>query len=271
MKNFEKRGYIGLFDSGIGGLSVWREALKIMPDHHYLYYSDNGNAPYGPKESEEIVERSFKISQFLISKGAEVIVVACNTATAAAIATLRESFSVPFVGMEPAIKPAATLTKSGVVGILATKGTLQAPLYNGTLNRYAKEIEVVEMVGKGLVELIESGVTKGEQLEALLTSYIVPMVERGADQIVLGCTHYPFIREAIERVAGAGVGVIDPAPAVAKRAHSLVEENPSLFLKSEGGESLFYHSGDGRVLMEMVEQIAGTAKLSSFNRESLDR
>jgi len=258
---------IGIFDSGVGGLSVWEEVIKILPGHNFIYFADNAYSPYGPRPVNEVIERSRIVSEFLISKGAGIIVIACNTATSAAINSLRKTFSVPFIGMEPAIKPAASLTKTGVVGVLATKGTLGGSLYNHTLNMFASNVDVVEMVGTGLVPMVESGKVEGQELDELLRKYIVPMVEKNADYIVLGCTHYPFLKEAIEKIAGKNVTIIDPAPAVARHLYKIAKEHNIIDSKSRESllgvnlyktcycDTQFYSSGDNTVLKAIARGI----------------
>lgn len=214
---------IGVFDSGSGGLSVWGELILLKPEERYLYISDAAFCPYGPKDPSEIIARSISISNFLIKNGADIIVIACNTATAAAVETLRKKFKIPFVGMEPAVKPAAINTKTGVIGVLATKGTFKGNLYLNTSQRYAHDIKVIETVGEGLVETVERGLQDTPEAEALVRSYIEPMIEQGADTVVLGCTHYPFLTPVIERIAQGKLKIINPAPAVAKRAAELLE------------------------------------------------
>ena len=177
---------IGIFDSGVGGLSVFREIRKILPEQSYIYYSDNAHCPYGEKSQEYIIDRAREITRLLLAKGAQIIVVACNTATAAAIATLREEFPVKFIGMEPAIKPAAARTKTGVVGVLATAGTLKADKYLSTRVRWGDNIQVVEHVGQGFVELVESGKTSGPEAEEVVETSVEPLLDAGADTIVLG-------------------------------------------------------------------------------------
>lgn len=216
---------IALFDSGVGGLSVWREIIKLLPGQQICYFADEAYAPYGPRAASEIIERGRVISEFLISKGAKIIVVACNTATAAAISTLRSQFNIPFIGMEPAIKPAAMLTKTGVVGVLATKGTFSGSLYNNTLNKYASNVKVIEQCGTGLVQLVESGKVIGKEVEELLYRYVSPMLSAGADYIVLGCTHYPFLSESIQKVSKNSVTLINPAPAVARHLYRVIKES----------------------------------------------
>ncbi|MBR4774539.1 MAG: glutamate racemase [Bacteroidales bacterium] len=217
---------IGIFDSGSGGLSVYRELVKVLPQERYVYYSDAANCPYGEKSALFIRRRARFITEFLLDKGAGVIVVACNTATAAAITTLRQEYpDVPFVGMEPAVKPAALGTKTGVIGVLATAGTLKASKYLNTRGLYDADVRVVEHVGQGFVELVEKGILDGPEAEETVRASLQPLLDAGADVIVLGCTHYPFLRPVIERIAGPGVQVIDPAPAVARQTQRLLEKH----------------------------------------------
>lgn len=215
---------IGIFDSGSGGLSVLREILRILPKEKYVYYSDNANCPYGEKSVEFIRNRAREITRLLISKGAQIIVVACNTATAAAISVLREEFPVKFIGMEPAIKPAALSSKTGVIGVLATAGTLKASRYLNIKEMFGDGTKIAEHVGEGFVELVENGILDGPEAEETVKKSVLPLVAAGADRIVLGCTHYPFLRKVIERVAGPGVQVIDPAPAVARHLAEVMKQ-----------------------------------------------
>ena len=215
---------IGIFDSGIGGISVMREIVKLLPAESYVYVSDAGHCPYGPKSRSYIIDRADRITAYLIDQGAELVVVACNTATAAAISFLRKKYAVPFVGMEPAVKPAALSSRSGTIGVLATKGTFGGALYHHTLEKYASGVQVIETVGEGLVELAEKGITDTPEARRLLASFIDPMLERGADFLVLGCTHYPFFAGTINEMYGEKITVVDPAPAVARRVDKLVSE-----------------------------------------------
>ena len=216
---------IGIFDSGSGGLSVYRELVKVLPRERFVYYSDNAHCPYGEKTAEYIQARARFITRFLLEKGADIIVVACNTATAAAIATLREEYpSVPFVGMEPAVKPAALGTRTGVIGVLATAGTLKGSKYLNTRGLYESNVKIAEHVGQGFVELVERGILDGPEAESTVKASLGPLLDAGADRIVLGCTHYPFLRPVIERLCGPGVQVIDPAPAVARQTLHVLEE-----------------------------------------------
>ena len=217
---------IGIFDSGSGGLSVYRELVKLLPKERYIYFSDNAHCPYGEKTAEYIQERAHIITDFLLEKGADIIVVACNTATAAAIACLREDYpDVPFIGMEPAVKPAALGTRSGVIGVLATAGTLKGSKYLKTKGRFEDDVRIVEHVGEGFVELVENGILDGPEAYETVRKSLQPLLDAGADRIVLGCTHYPFLKPVIESIAGPGVQVIDPAPAVARQTVRILEAN----------------------------------------------
>lgn len=233
---------IGVFDSGSGGLSVLREIRKILPDERYIYYSDNAYCPYGEKSAEFVTGRSRAVTDLLLSKGASAVVVACNTATAAAIATLRSEYDIPFVGMEPAVKPAASGTRSGVVGVLATAGTLKAPKYLNTKEQYAEAVQIEERVGKGFVELVENLDLDSPHAESVVRASLQPLLDAGADTVVLGCTHYPFLLPLMRRIAPPEVHFIDPAPAVARRlldvlkqsGISLTDSNPGVELLSSG-------------------------------------
>lgn len=245
---------IGIFDSGVGGLSVFREIRKVLPEERYIYFSDNAHCPYGEKSKEYITDRARSITGLLISKGADVIVVACNTATAAAISTLRQEYDLPFIGMEPAVKPAAAITKTGVVGVLATAGTLKADKYLSTRGKYAEEVRFVEHVGEGFVELVESGETHGAKAEAVVRKSLLPLLEAGADTIVLGCTHYPFLSGTIAKTAAEAVpcrqiNVIDPAPAVARHLLEVMQEKG--IIRNEGFRAELMYSGSDKALKEL--------------------
>ncbi len=233
---------IGIFDSGTGGLSVFREIYKILPEERYIYYSDNANCPYGEKPREYIIDRARAITRFLMKNGADIIVVACNTATAAAISTLREEFPISFIGMEPAVKPAAQATETGVVGVLATAGTLKATKYIDTREKWAHDVKIVEHIGQGFVELVENGITSGPEAENVVERSVRPLIEAGADTIVLGCTHYPFLSETITKVAGRPITLIDPAPAVARHLLEVMQEKH--LIHSDGFGISLHSSGD---------------------------
>ena len=216
---------IGIFDSGSGGMSVYRELVKVLPAARYVYYADNAHCPYGEKTVTYIRRRARFITQYLLDRGCDIIVVAGNTATAAAIRDLRATFpEVPFIGMEPAVKPAALGTRSGVVGVLATAGTLKGSKYLTTKGKYEDNVKIVEAVGRGFVELVEAGELDGPHTEAVVARSLRPLLDAGADTIVLGCTHYPFLRDVIARIAGGDVHVIDPAPSVARHLEEVMQE-----------------------------------------------
>lgn len=213
-----RTGLIGLFDSGVGGLSVWREVVRRLPREHTLYIADQAHVPYGSRQSAEVRAFSEGITRCLLDAGASVIVVACNTASAAALHDLRARFpDVPFVGMEPAVKPAAEHTRTGVIGVLATPATFQGDLFASLLDRYGGGVRVLTRPCPGLVAAVEAGALDGPATEALLRSHLEPMLAAGIDQLVLGCTHYPFLAPVISRIVGPGVAVLDPAPAVARQ------------------------------------------------------
>ncbi len=215
----DSSGLIGVFDSGVGGLSVWREIARRLPCEDTLYLADQAHVPYGSRRMVEVREFSEGIVRFLLAQGAKIIVIACNTASAAALHYLRDRFpGVPFVGMEPAVKPAVEQTRNGAVGVIATQATFQGELFASLLQRYATGVRVLTRVCPGLVEAVEAGALDTPETEALVRACLAPLIEAGVDRLVLGCTHYPFLRPTIERVVGADVVVIDPAPAVARQA-----------------------------------------------------
>lgn len=215
---------IGIFDSGIGGLSVFREIRRLMPDEDYVYFSDSAHCPYGGKTREYIIERCRNIVSLLLEKGCDTIVIACNTASSAAASQLREEHPhIPIIAMEPAVKPAAESTHSGVVGILATAGTLKGEKYLKMKQRFSERVKILEHVGEGFVELVESGEFTGSHAEEVVGASLRPLLDAGADVIALGCTHYPFLMDTIRRIAGDGVHIIDPAPAVARHLKEVLE------------------------------------------------
>ena len=249
---------IGIFDSGVGGLSVFREIRRLLPEERYIYYSDNAHCPYGEKSKEYITDRAREITRLLISKGAEIIVIACNTATAAAISTLREEFPVRFVGMEPAVKPAVKSTATGVVGVLATAGTLKADKYLNTREKFSEGIKIVEHIGQGFVELVEKGCLDGDEAESTVQASLKPLLDAGADRIVLGCTHYPFLSETISKVAAElypdrDIAVIDPAPAVAR--HLLEILRAADLIHNEGFDITLLSSGEDNILKETFKRL----------------
>lgn len=238
----ETMAVVGIMDSGVGGLSVFREIRKVLPEARFVYYSDNASCPYGDKTEEYIQGRLCEITDFMLSKGAEVMVLACNTATAAGIAMLRERYDIPFIGMEPAVKPAALGTKTGVIGVLATAGTLKASKYLRTRGQYEEDVKIVEHVGRGFVELVESGCLKGEKAEETVMASLEPLLDAGSDTVVLGCTHYPFLLNVLRKVAAnlghPDVRFIDPAPAVARQLVHVMEEKDISKTDPVGGVEL---------------------------------
>jgi glutamate racemase len=226
---------------------VWREVTRLLPHEHTVYYADTAFCPYGIRTAEEIIARADTITRFLLSKQVKLVVVACNTATAAAITHLRNTYAVPFVGMEPAVKPAALHSKSGVVGVLATRGTFKGRLYHDTLERFASQVTLIEQSGDGLVELVEAGDLESPEVCRLLEKYLRPIIDAGADHIVLGCTHYPFLIPAIKKIAGEQVHLIDPAPAVAQRVKALLEQHGLLNPSIEKATHASYSSQELRV------------------------
>lgn len=240
---------IGVFDSGEGGLSVLKEITRLLPEAEYVYYSDNAHCPYGEKSPEYIQDRARAITERLLKEGADVIVVACNTATAAAISVLRSEYSdassqevrdkvreltggrhdhICFIGMEPAVKPAALGTRTGVVGVLATAGTLKGSKYLKTKESVDDQVNVFEHVGRGFVELVEEGRLSGSEAEDVVKASLGPLLSAGADIIVLGCTHYPFLLPVLQKVAGPDIRFIDPAPAVARQLVHVLERDGML-------------------------------------------
>lgn len=243
---------IGVFDSGVGGLSVLRHMRALLPAENFLYVADSGFAPYGERSTEFICERSLHIANFLIEKNVKALVVACNTATAAAVQMLRERLSIPVIAMEPGIKPAVEMTRSNVIGVLATAGTLESARFFSLVNRYAGDVEIVTQPCAGLVERIEANDLYSAETIDLLNGYLEPLLNRGADVIVLGCTHYPFLRQQIEKivrdsirdVSGKEIAIVDTGPAVAKELKRRLEQHALLCAETRKGEECFWSSGD---------------------------
>ncbi|MES1981175.1 MAG: glutamate racemase [Pseudomonadota bacterium] len=211
----QARGAIGVFDSGVGGLSVLRHIRRLLPDRHLIYVADSGHVPYGEKSQDYIEQRAITLANFLVLQGAAAIVIACNTASAAAAASLRRQFTLPVIAMEPAIKPAIAATRSGVIGVLATTGTLESARFAALLERYTGDVEIITQGCAGLVEQVERGDLDGPGTRRLIERYTAPLLARGADTLVLGCTHYPFLRPLITDVIGPDVMLIDTGAAVA--------------------------------------------------------
>ncbi len=247
---------IGIFDSGIGGTSIWRVLTTLLPYENTIYLADSKNAPYGEKSSEKIIEFSIKNTELLIERGSKIIIVACNTATTNAIEVLRTKFDVPFIGIEPAIKPAAINTKTNNIGILATKGTLSSALFSKTSNKFAAHINVIEQEGKGIVELIENGKMDSNEMTLLLNKYLNPMVKQQIDYLVLGCTHYPYLIPQIKEIVGRDVKIIDSGLAVAKQTKSILEKKNLNITTQIIGKHQFYSNKNVSVLKNILADIS---------------
>jgi glutamate racemase len=248
---------VGVFDSGVGGLSVLRALRQELPHEQFLYVGDSGCAPYGDRSAAFVVERAITITTFLASQGAKAVVVACNTATAIAVEALRARFTLPIVAIEPAVKPAASRTRSRVVGVLATTGTLSSPNMSKLLASYGSEVEFVIQPCPGLADQVEKGELASDETRALVTRYVRPIVDKGGDIIVLGCTHYPFLRPLIQEVAGEAVDVIDPATAVARELRRRLETAALLSDDTQPGTEGFWTTGAVEVVGPIVRQLWG--------------
>jgi len=256
--SFNSISPIGIFDSGVGGLSVLRAIRRQMPEEAIIYFGDQGHIPYGSRPMEQIRSFSEAITNFLLEHHAKIIVVACNTASAAALKYLRERCpDVQFVGMEPAVKPAAEQTTTGKVGVLATPATFQGALYASVVERFANGVELFQNTCNGLVQQIEQGNLDGDETRQILENALLPMLEKNIDTVVLGCTHYPFVIPLIEQIVGAKVRVIDPAPAVAKQVKRLLEAGGLKSQVSTKGEIQFYTSGDPESLKSILPRLLG--------------
>lgn len=249
---------IGIFDSGVGGLSVLRAIRSQMPEESVIYFGDQGHIPYGPRPMEQIRDFSEAITAFLLDHDAKLIVVACNTASAAALKYLRETFpGVPFVGMEPAVKPAAEHTQTGKVGVLATPATFQGALYASVVERFAKGVELFQNTCSGLVQEIEHGNLQGPATRRILESALLPMLDKNIDTVVLGCTHYPFVIPLIQQIVGENVRVIDPAPSVGKQVRRVLEAKGLKKESKLSGDVRFFTSGDPEELKSLLVLLLG--------------
>ena len=249
---------IGIFDSGVGGISVLRAIREQMPEERVIYFGDQGHIPYGPRPMQQIRDFSEAITRFLLEQEAKIIVVACNTASAAALKYLRETFAeVQFVGMEPAVKPAVEHTHTGKVGVLATPATFQGALYASVVERFANGVELFQNTCPGLVQQIEEGNLSGKTTRMILEDALLPMLERNIDTIVLGCTHYPFVIPLIQQIVGDSVRVIDPAPAVARQIARLLEAKGLRNNSASKGDVRLYTSGDPESLKSLMPSLLG--------------
>jgi len=252
---------IGIFDSGVGGTSILKEIIKLLPNENTIYLSDSKNAPYGEKTKAQIIEYSLKNTQFLLKKNCKAIVVACNTATTNAISLLRKRYpKIPFIGIEPAIKPAALQTITKHIGILATQGTLSSELFYKTSGKISKNIKVIEQNGDGLVTLIENGYLNSDKTKKLLVKYLTPMLKQDIDCLVLGCTHYPYLITQIKQLLGDKIKIIDSGFAVAKQLKNVLSKN-GLLSKSLTSTHWFYSNSDLKVLQNLIKNQKNTKVL----------
>ena len=241
---------IGIFDSGIGGTTIWSAIHELLPNEKTIYLADSKNAPYGQKSKDEIIALSMKNTEFLLEMNCKLIVVACNTATTNAIQELRAKYKIPFIGIEPAIKPAVTHSKTQIIGILATQGTLNSALFNKTTEKY-QDTKIMEQVGHGLVQLIENGQINSPEMTQLLLSYLKPMIEANIDYLVLGCSHYPYLIPQIKKILPEHIQIIDSGQAVAKQTQKVLKEKIG-FTSARNNEPTFYSNTNPKVFREII-------------------
>ncbi|HKJ48041.1 MAG TPA: glutamate racemase [Christiangramia sp.] len=257
---------IGIFDSGVGGTSIWKEIHQLLPSEKTIYLSDSKNAPYGIKTQEEIISLSIKNTEKLLEMDCKLIVVACNTATTNAIKVLRSSYKVPFIGIEPAIKPAALKSANKAIGILATRGTLTSELFSQTSEIYTKDIDVIEVEGNGLVELIENGKKDSEEAEKLLGQLLEPMLKAQIDYLVLGCSHYPYLIPLLRKILPTDVEIIDSGEAVARQTKAILSQNGLLNTENSDPEvPEFFTNIEPKVLSEIIEAEKYNYKVSKLD------
>lgn len=253
-KKLQKTQPIGIFDSGVGGTSIWKELHTLLPFEDTLYLADSKNAPYGDKTQDEIIALSIKNTEFLLQKNCKIIIVACNTATTNAIKVLREKYSVPFIGIEPAIKPAALQTKTKTIGILATKGTLSSALFHTTMENFTEGINVIEVEGKGLVSLIENGALESAKMETLLKRILKPFQKQQIDTLVLGCTHYPYLIPQIKKILSNNIKIIDSGEAVALQTKKILEAQDLLQNQERKSKLIFYSNDSINILQFLLQE-----------------
>lgn len=246
---------IGVFDSGVGGISVLREIRRALPNENLIYYADSGHCPYGGKPRSEIIARADAIAEFLLTRGVKLIVVACNTATIAAVEHLRATYPISFVGMEPAVKPAVARSKTGVVGVLATGAALAGDKFHRLMATHAQQVRVITQPCPGLVEQVERGDLQSVETRALIQRYVAPLLAQGADTLVLGCTHYPFLRPLIAEVAGSAITLLDTGEAVARQTRRVLEREHALSPSLNAGECEWHTSGDAAQFQQLREKL----------------
>lgn len=245
---------IGIFDSGVGGTSIWKELHALLPHEHTIYLADSKNAPYGNKTNQEIIDLSIKNTEFLMNRGCKLIIVACNTATTNAISYLREHYNIPFIGIEPAIKPAALQSKTKTIGILATKGTLASNLFHKTTDLFTNGIKVIEQIGEGLVPLIENGQIDSEEMTSLLKIYLKPMIDANIDYLVLGCTHYPYLIPQLLKLLPKHVKIIDSGEAVARQTKAVLRQHEFLNNTTNSPKLEFFTNSDPKVINSLLDK-----------------
>jgi glutamate racemase len=257
-RNINPQAPIGVFDSGVGGLSVLPALREALPNEDILFLGDQAHVPYGPRGLAEVRRLMEGVMRYFFAQGCKMVVIACNTASAAALHSLRADYpDFPIVGMEPAIKPAAEHTSSGVVGVLATPTTFEGELYASVVERFAQGVTVLQNTCVGLVGEIEAGRANGPEAERILRSALEPMLAQGLDTVVLGCTHYPFAFETIRAIVGPNVRLIDPAPAIARRAASLLDAAGMRNPREGAGNVIYYTTGDVDEMRKRVEELLG--------------
>lgn len=269
---------IGVFDSGVGGLSVWREIVRILPGEAMLYLADQAHVPYGARSPAQVAALTHAATAWLIDQGAKLIVIACNTASAAALTSLRQRWpQVPIVGMEPAVKPASQATRSGHVGVLATPGTLRAARFSHLVERFANGVQVHTLMGAGLVERVERNELRGPTVEAHIREIMAPVQDVPIDHLVLGCTHFPFLASSLQKVLGDEVTLVDPAPAVARQTQRVLRQRQLLrHPAAKKGEWRFVSTGDVRAFQALTTSLVGellddASRAISFRQTSIDQ
>jgi glutamate racemase len=246
---------IGIFDSGVGGLSIFKELIKRLPYESVVYFADSANCPYGPKQKDEIINLSVKAVDFLLSKNCKIVIVACNTATAAAISFLRNKYEISFIGMEPAVKPASIYSKTQSIAVLATEGTFNGDLYKETSEKYAKGIDLNIKVGDKLVAIVENGLIEEQESLDYITNLIKPLLKKKIDKLVLGCTHYPFLIPVLRKILPSYIEIIDPSPAVIRQLERILLENNILNNNNENAKYDFFSSGDSHIMEKVLSGI----------------
>ncbi len=254
---------IGIFDSGVGGTSIWKEIHTLLPFENTIYLADSKNAPYGYKSVDEIISLSIKNTELLIEMGCKIIVVACNTATTNAISILREQFNIPIIGIEPAIKPAALKTQSKNIGILATKGTLNSSLFISTSGEFTNDISIIEVIGEGLVHLIEEGSINNQETILLLKKYLQPMLKANIDYLVLGCSHYPYLIPQLKKLLPEKVSIIDSGEAIARQTKSILEHHNLMSISKEKPKLEFFTNSDIKTIQQFLKDYSNKISLKS--------